>query len=150
MRTVEVHVDIARPAEEVFAFVADHENNPRWQRGMRTCRWTSDDPPGVGSTYEQEARFLGRPVRSTFRVSEYEPPRRIRIETVSGTFPIDVTRTISPLGPDECRVSAEIGGGPTGRLARFAEPVLRTIVRRSVERDYRRLEVLLEADQPGA
>ena len=28
-------VEIARPAAEVFAFVAEPENNPPWQSGMR-------------------------------------------------------------------------------------------------------------------
>lgn len=149
MRAVQVQIDISRPAEEVFAFIADHANNPRWQRGMRSCRWTSEPPHGLGSTYEQEAVFLGRPVISTFRVTEHIPPRRIGIETESGTFPIAVTRTVSPLGPDECRVTADVGGGPTSLVARVAEPILRTIVRRSVEGDYRRLKALLEAGRPG-
>lgn len=148
MRTVQVQIDIARPAEDVFAFIADHANNPRWQRGMRSCRWTSEPPHGLGSTYEQRAVFLGRPVVSTFRVTEHVPPRRIKIETESGTFPIAVTRTVSPLGPDECRVSADVGGGPTGRLARLAEPALRAIVRRSVQGDYQRLKAHLESESP--
>jgi len=37
--------------------------NPDWQSGMTTCEWTSPAPVGVGSTYEQRARFLGREIR---------------------------------------------------------------------------------------
>ncbi len=51
MIEVTSEVAIARPAEDVFAFLADAENNPRWQRGMRSCRWTSDGPIDVGSTF---------------------------------------------------------------------------------------------------
>lgn len=29
---------------------------------MRSCRWTSDPPIGVGSTYDQVASFLGREI----------------------------------------------------------------------------------------
>lgn len=27
--------EIDRPADDVFAYVSDFENNPRWQRGVR-------------------------------------------------------------------------------------------------------------------
>ncbi|MCB9797649.1 MAG: SRPBCC family protein, partial [Alphaproteobacteria bacterium] len=35
-------VEIQRPADEVFAYLADFENNPDWQGGMVACRWTSE------------------------------------------------------------------------------------------------------------
>jgi len=69
--TSELPVD--RPAEQVFAFIADPENNPTWQKGMRSCRWTSKPPIGVGSTYEQHAGFLGKSIDSTFQVIAFEP-----------------------------------------------------------------------------
>ena len=47
-------VEIARPAAEVFAYLADFENNPHWQQGMKTCRWKSETH-GVGGTHVQEA-----------------------------------------------------------------------------------------------
>ena len=43
-------IDIDRPAAEVFAFLADFANNPRWQGGMRDCRWTSRERMVVGTT----------------------------------------------------------------------------------------------------
>lgn len=57
--------DTRRPAEDVFAFLADAATNLAWQRGMRSCAWTSMPPIGPGSTYEQRARFMGRDVRTT-------------------------------------------------------------------------------------
>lgn len=136
-------VEVERPADEVFAFVADAENNPRWQRGMRSCRWVSDPPIGVGSVYEQEASFLGRTIRSTFEVVAYEPDRSITIETIESTFPIRVTRSVEPVGDGRSRVSAIVRGDPTGVFSIFA-PALRWMVRRSVRGDYRRLRELLE------
>ena len=44
MKPIQVTVDVARPAADVFAFVSDFENNPRWQRGMVSCRWVSPPP----------------------------------------------------------------------------------------------------------
>lgn len=143
MRPVVVAVDVGRPAGDVFAVLADFEQNPRWQRGMRECRWTSAPPHGEGSTYEQRARFLGRDVRSAFRVVEHEPGRRVRITSTAGSFPITVTRTVEPLGPRRARVTAVVEG-EGGRFFRFAGPLLRPLVARSVRGDYARLRRLLE------
>ena len=143
MITTRTSVDIDRPAEEVFNFVSDFPNNPRWQRGMRACRWTSSPPHGVGSTYEQEARFLGKDVRNTFRVTAAEPPRRISFESTGGSFPIAVTRTVEALGPGRSRFTEEVEGDAKG-FYQVAEPVLRVLVKASITRDFPRLKALLE------
>lgn len=136
-------VVIDRPAEAVFAYVADFENNPRWQSGMRTCTWITEPPIRVGSRYEQEAEMFGRPVRSTFEVTAFEPGRSISIASIESTFPIQVTRSVEPVGEGRARVTADVGGGPGG-LARLLNPLMRRMVKRSVDGDYARLKELLE------
>lgn len=135
-------VDVDRAADEVFAFVADASNNPSWQQGMRSCEWTSEPPIDVGSTYDQEASFLGRPIVSSFVVTALEPGRSLTITTTSSTFPITVTRSVAPLGDDRCRVTADVRGGPEG-LAAILDPLTRRMVQRSVRGDYARLRLLL-------
>jgi uncharacterized membrane protein len=138
---------VTRSADEVFAFIADAENNPRWQRGMRSCRWVTPGPIGVGSTYTQRARFLGRDIASTFEVTDLQPGRSISIRTIESTFPIEVTRSAVPIGDDRTRVNAVVVGDPTG-VFRIATPVLRRMVQRSVRADYRRLQRLLDRAEP--
>ena len=92
-------------------------NNPRWQNGQQSCEWTSEPPLRLGSTYDQSARFLGRDIVSSFEVVEFDPGRRIRIVTTSGTMPIDVTREVEPIGDDRCRVGATVKGDPPGSCA---------------------------------
>lgn len=67
MIEVRVQRDVARAPDEVFAYWADWTNNPSWQNGMVSCTWTSAPPLQVGSTYDQEARFLGTTVSATIR-----------------------------------------------------------------------------------
>lgn len=138
------HREVQRPAEEVFAFFADAANNPSWQEGMVSCQWTSDPPIGVGSTFEQQARFVGRDVMSTFVVTRFEPGRLIEIETTESTFPITVVRRVDPIDATSCQVSAEITGGPTGLLW-LLEPLMAARAQKSVDADYDRLVQLLEA-----
>ena len=137
--------DINRPAEEVFEFFADASNNPLWQNGMRSCTWTSEPPIGVGSTYEQHARFMGGNVRSTFVVTVYDPCRRIVIKAVESTFPIEVDRSVEPTGTSSCRVTAVITGGPQGTIAGLVGPFVGRIAQNSINRDYDRSVELLES-----
>jgi uncharacterized membrane protein len=134
---------IARPADEVFAFVADAANNPAWQQGMRSCTWTSPPPIGVGSTYRQEAAFLGRAVVTEFEVVAHEPGRSITIRSTSGPFPIRVRRSVEPIDAGTSRVSAAISGDPGG-FFRLARPIVQRLAQRSVTADYRRLKSLLD------
>ena len=48
MQTFENTVTIQRPAEEVFAFLADFENIPKWNYAIEETSKTSAGPVGVG------------------------------------------------------------------------------------------------------
>lgn len=142
--------EIARPADQVFDFVADASNNPRWQRGQISCVWVSPPPIEVGSIYEQRARFLGRTLTNRFVVVDFDPGRTIVLESREGTFPIKVRRTVEPIGEGRSLVKAEIDGEPGGAF-RVVGPLLQRLAQRSVEGDYRRLKQLLEGEgrRPG-
>jgi uncharacterized membrane protein len=143
MIEVTSEVTIDRPADEVFAFLADAENNPTWQRGMQRCQWTTTPPIREGSIYKQEARMLGKAITSTFEVVELEPGRRITIRTIESTFPIKVTRSVEPTGEATCIARAHVTGDPSG-VFKLAAPLMRKMVERSVRGDYRQLKQLLE------
>jgi uncharacterized protein YndB with AHSA1/START domain len=70
-------VVIERPLEEVFAFLADPENDAQWTPVVTETRKTSEGPLGVGTRYEQSGHFLGRNFEMLFEVTEYEPNRKI-------------------------------------------------------------------------
>lgn len=132
-------IEIDRSAADVFAFVADFDNNPAWQGGMQSCEWTSAEKMAVGATYVQRARFMGKRIDTHFRVTDFEPGRRISIESTVSTFPIQVTRTVDDLGEGRCRVTAHVRGQPTGISRLFSG-----MVKKSVRKDYAKLKKLLE------
>jgi uncharacterized membrane protein len=139
-------VEIAKPADEVFRFLADVENNPKWLSGMRSCRWSTEPPLRVGSTYEQEASFLGRTIVTSFEVTSLHDCREICITSRAGSFPLRVRRTIEPLGEHRCRVDEVVEADPSG-FYRLWQPLLRQLVQRRIRRDYARLERILEKGQ---
>jgi len=136
---------IPRPAAEVADFFFDATNNPQWQRGMRRCEWQTPPPIGIGSIYEQEAVFVGRPVISTFQVVEYQRLERIRIETLESTFPLAITRSVEPIDESTSKVRAEIQGSPGGLMGLLG-PLTRRLAQRSVDADYDRLVELMSRD----
>jgi uncharacterized membrane protein len=142
MISVKITIDINRSPNEVFAFLSDFENNPKWQNGMKVCTWTSEPPLRIGSTYSQEASFLGRPVLSQFEVIAYGPGKMVKATSPMGTFPITFTRSVEPHGA-VTRVKALIEGDASG-VFKLAEPLMAPMVRKSIEADYVRLKELLE------
>lgn len=142
MIQVKTSVQIDRPSEEVFDFISNFENNPKWQSGMVSAEITSEGPLRAGSTYSQVAKFLGRPVVSEFEVIEYEPHRMVKATSTAGSFPITFTRIVEPEGMGT-KVSAIIEGDASG-FFKLAEPLLKRMVQKSVDGDYRNLKQILE------
>jgi hypothetical protein len=150
MIKVDVEQYIERSPQAVFDFIANFENGPAWQSGMTSGHFITPPPLAVGSRYAQEARFMGRPIQTTFEVVTYEPGRLVKIDTISGSFPITITRAVRAQG-EGCVVSATVEGEASG-FFKLAEPLLKRQVNVSVEADYRALKALLEnqAQQAGA
>ena len=142
MIEVRAEMTVRRPPTEVFAYLADMANNPEWQKGMQTCRWTSEPPLRLGSTYDQVARFLGREIVSSFEVTDFEEGSLIRIRSTAGT-PLDITRRIEADGQGDSLVTAVVRRDSSG-VIRLADPLVKVTVGRSVRADYQRLKTTLE------
>ena len=134
---------IAAPAPAVWDIISDFSRNPEWQKGMDSCVWLTDPPLRVGSRYTQEASFLGRTIRSVFEVTELVAGSTVTIDTVEGTFPITVTRSIDETS-EGCVIRAHVRGNPTGLMG-LLSPLTTQIVKRSVAADYKRLKAAVEA-----
>ena len=69
---------IERPIEEVFAFLANGENDPKFRPSVLEVVKTTDGPPGVGTVYASTAKIAGMKSKREFKYTEFEPPTRIR------------------------------------------------------------------------
>ena len=74
----EATVVIDRPIEEVFAFLADGENDPKFSPRVLEIAKTTDGPPGVGTVYASTVKDAGVKTKREFKLTEFEPPTRIR------------------------------------------------------------------------
>ena len=71
-------VVIDRPIEEVCAFLADGENDPKFGPTVLEIAKTTDGAAGVGTVYASTVKDAGMKTRREFKLTEFEPPTRIR------------------------------------------------------------------------
>ena len=142
MISIEHSVVINRPVHEVFAFIADVENNSLWQQGVLETRMTSQVPEGVGSTGIEVRQFMGRRMELSFEVTEYEENVKFGFKITSGPMPMAGTETFESVDGGT-RVNLSFQGEAGGMLG-LAEPMVAGMVRNLVEADCRNLKALLE------
>src|SRR6266567_9091365 len=85
METFENTVTIQRPAEHVFAYLADFENVPAWNYAIEKTSKSAPGPVGAGTTYRQR-RSVPRRSEEGFEVTVFEPVTRLAVEGQIGPF----------------------------------------------------------------
>jgi uncharacterized protein YndB with AHSA1/START domain len=79
----EATVVVDRPIDEVFAFLANGENDPKFSPRVLEIAKTTDGPPGVGTVYASTVKDAGMKTKREFKLTEFDPPTRIRWSEVS-------------------------------------------------------------------
>ncbi len=143
---VRVETTIARPVAEVAAYAGDPGNAPEWYANITSVVWRTDPPIAVGSEMDFVARFLGRTLSYTYRVTELVPEQRLVMETAQGPFPMRTTYTWEP-AVEGTRMTLQNTGSPAG-FGRVAAPVMEAAMRRATAKDLARLKALLEQREP--
>jgi carbon monoxide dehydrogenase subunit G len=69
---------IDRPTDEVFAFLADGTNDPKFSPRVQEIRKTTEGPPGVGTRYASTVKDAGTKTQREFEYTEFEAPTKIR------------------------------------------------------------------------
>jgi uncharacterized protein YndB with AHSA1/START domain len=86
-------VRIDRSPEEVFAYLAQFENIPRWNYAIAETQQLGSGPVGVGSRYRQ-VRTLPRRAEEFFEIVAFEPARSLTIRGDIGPFFGDIDYTL--------------------------------------------------------
>ncbi len=72
-------VVVAKPIEKVFAYLADFTTTTEWDPGtVRTVLQRGDG--GVGTTYLNTSKFMGRTTQLTYVVRDLIPDQLIRLQ----------------------------------------------------------------------
>jgi carbon monoxide dehydrogenase subunit G len=135
----EHEVEIERPPEEVYAFLADPENLPRWQSGVLEVRSES------GTRFTEVRTFVGRRVESTIEVTAAEPGREFSLRTAAGPIRFSVQHLFEPAGEDGTRLRVKGEAAPAAGLFKVGSRLLRRAAKHRAEEDFARLKAILEA-----
>ncbi len=123
------------PIEETFALIADFANAQRWDPGVATSERLDPGPVGLAARYRLGVRMRGRVAPMEYRITTFEPPRRV-VLTGSGSniSAVDEIR-FEPAG-DGTRIdyTADIRLGSWMRLVEpFAGAAFRKIARDALD-----------------
>jgi carbon monoxide dehydrogenase subunit G len=69
---------VDRPIEEVFDFLADGTNDPKFSPRVLEIAKATDGPIGVGTVFKSTVKDAGVKTEREFEITEFERPTRIR------------------------------------------------------------------------
>jgi hypothetical protein len=69
---------IGRPINEVFAFLADGTNDPKFSPRVQQIQQATDGPIGVGTMFESKVKDAGMTTSRKFELTAFEAPTKIR------------------------------------------------------------------------
>ncbi len=133
---------INRPQQEVWDFISNPANLSLWSSTAVSAEWTSEGPPGVGSTALEVGKFMGRKIESLSEITGWDPPNEYSRKMVGGPVPGEVTMKLE-LKENGTQLtisgSAELGG-----FLKLAEGLFRKQTEKQGQIDFNNLKRLLE------
>jgi uncharacterized protein YndB with AHSA1/START domain len=136
----ELTIEIARSAEDVFAYLTDVEKLPEWQASVVSSRATA--PLEQGSRIVEQRALLGHEAETELEVTSYEPVRRFALRTIRGPVNLTIDHELED-SAGETRLHVTATGKPGG-LLRFAARAVEAKARHELRRDFERLKANLE------
>ena len=133
---------IRRPPGEVFQFLANLENVPKWNYAIVETRKVSDGPVAIGSIYQQ-VRSVPQRSEESLEVVELEPDRRFAVRGDLGPFTGTLTYELDDVdGSTQLTNSARLQGRGAMKLA---APLAESRVRQAVASNLQVLKPMLES-----
>ncbi len=148
-KTRAMHVEDSRvfnrPVQEVFDYMADPANLPKWSGPAVEVRGIQHARPGTlgeGDKFTPIHHFLGRRLEEHVEVTAFEPNRRILHRATGGPMPL-VVSYIFEEGPRGTRLTIGMDAEPEG-FFKLMGPVFMAAVKRQIRKDLQTLKELLE------
>lgn len=148
MITIAVSAEVARPVADVYDFIVNVENVPKWQPAVIESRRVTPGPVRVGAEFTEVAKLLGRRVETVCTFTELEPNRTIAFHaTSSGPFSYDTRYTLEPAGSG---TRIQIAGRFRFKgLWRLLEPILGGEVRKESAQEVQAMKAAIEGRPPA-
>jgi len=137
-------IEIARPPEEVFAYLADLSRHGEWQSQILETQVETEGPTRVGSRARDHRKPpFGPTVWATYEITAFDPPRSASFHGIDGPVRVRGTVTVAPADAGS-KVSLEIDLEGHG-FGKLLAPLARRDLRKLVPQDQERLKQRLES-----
>ncbi len=123
MQTFENTVTIQRPAEEVFAFLADFENIPTWNYAIEETR-------------------------KDFEVIVFQPASRLAIRGQIGSFQAKISYVLEATA-GATRIVNNVELDPSPAVLRLLAPLATSRIKAAVAKNLDELRLVLEGGRPA-
>ncbi|MDN4645511.1 SRPBCC family protein [Arthrobacter sp. PsM3] len=152
MTSIQGEIVIGRPLSEVFDFVADERNEPRYNPRILHVEKVTGGSMRNGTQFKVTTKSRGRPLTMLLKTTEYQRPTRLANTTSMSSATIRGVLTFEPAaGGTLLRWSWDIQ--PRGAL-KFLSPIIGRIGKRQEAANWaslkRYLESLPAAETPGS
>jgi hypothetical protein len=147
MAHIEGEIVIKRPPEELFDFVADERNEPRFNPRMIRAEMLTDEPVREGSRFRTELKTRAGTTEMTIENTGYDRPRRLASTTRLSNMEIRGTLFFEAV-PEGTRMRW-VWDLQAGGFLRFMDPVVAWMGRRQEREIWTNLKSLLEGEPCG-
>jgi uncharacterized membrane protein len=129
MLYLEVQTLINRPADEVFAFLADFTHMPLWNYYVQSATQVTPGPVRVGTVFDQ----VRRTDRQQYAITEFIPDQLVAIQTLPPAQSLKLSFRVTPDAEGTQVIEAwDLDTGLPGSLERLAQPRVRAAVTTNV------------------
>ncbi|MFI8338770.1 SRPBCC family protein [Streptomyces sp. NPDC085639] len=115
----ESSVEIDRPVEAVFAYLADGRHDPEFSPRVQEITKTPDGPTALGTVFRSTVKDAGMKTGREFRIVGFDPPQLIRwteqtrnLVTAEGGYDLEAL----PGGRTRVRIFNTLEGHGIGKL----------------------------------
>ena len=144
MAPIESSIEIARPPDEVFAYLTDPTRFAEWQRDVVRVDMEEGRPAGLGARFTTTRRIGVVERTLTQEVTELSPPTSWAVQGVDGPIRASANVTVEPLdGGTRSRVRFALDFEGHG-IGRPLLPAVRRQAQRAAPVSYRNLKERLE------
>jgi uncharacterized membrane protein len=142
---VEYSVAINKPIEQVWNFLTDFQNTPKWDIGVLETKKTSEGPAVLGTTFQNIGPFLGRTSVREYKVTEYEPNKKVTVKLMTPAKFIQQAEVSYAFEPAENGTKVTfIGGVEFSGFFKLIQPILLQRAKKDGQGDLDNLKRLLE------
>jgi uncharacterized membrane protein len=136
-------VSISRPPGEVFRFVADLRNFPKWRANLASSAVVSETYTDVGARCDEEIQIGPRKIPASCEITTFSAGRTFSFRALSPGLVYDGTVVVEPEpGGSTFMLSGKVRiSGPL----RLLEPVIRGRMRDGVRREVAAVKARVEA-----